>query len=456
MGVNSFLYLAFFICVLLIYYVLPADKRVYFLLPAGFVFYLTWDWKYAIALTGVVVISWFGGTRGRGTILCIILLVLALLALRLLPYDHLITPIGFSFYTLQAIGYLMDVRSGKVKPEENFFIYVLYISFFPTVVAGPIQRADGLLKMLKEKVNFDYSEIRRGLLMIAYGFFAKNFVADRLGYIVDRAYGGYADNTGFTLLVGVVLYAFQLYCDFLGYSYIALGSARAFGFKLDDNFRQPYFSASVKEFWSRWHISLSSWLRDYVYFPLGGSRKGRARTLINIFIVFVVSGIWHGRGLTFLFWGALHGLFRVVEEIVGKKNSTGTPTGKNTAVHVLKVLLTFVGVDFAWLFFRAESLPQAFGIIKRIICNFDLSLSLSTGCYTFGIAKKEVLVWILGLLIVLVIDLIHEKGVHVSGWLEKRSAALRWCFYTVFLAFMTFSFIYYYGYSASNFIYAGF
>ncbi|MCR4792695.1 MAG: MBOAT family protein [Lachnospiraceae bacterium] len=394
------------------------------------------------------------------------LLAAALLAIRILPYDKLITPIGFSFYTLQAIGYLADVYRGKVKAERDFFIYALYVSFFPTVMAGPIQRADGLLKMLKEKVSFDYSEVRHGFLMIAYGFFSKNFVADRLGYLVDRAYEGYMENTGFTLLVGVILYAFQLYCDFLGYSYIALGSARALGFKLDDNFRQPYFSVSVKEFWNRWHISLSSWLRDYVYFPLGGSRKGRTRTLINIFIVFVVSGIWHGRGMTFLVWGILHGLFRVCEEIVGrnniadKKRSVGKSdkalSAESRISGILRMLLTFIEVDFAWLFFRASSVQQAFEIIRRIFCEFEFSYSLHTGSYAFGLSKKEILVWLLGLLIVLVIDIVHEKGLHLSGWLESRPVVTRWCIYTVFMAFMTYSFLYYYGYSASNFIYAGF
>jgi D-alanyl-lipoteichoic acid acyltransferase DltB (MBOAT superfamily) len=260
--------------------------------------------------------------------------------------------------------------------------------------------------------------------------------------------------------MGVVLYAFQLYCDFMGYSYIALGSAKALGFELPANFRQPYFSKSVKEFWGRWHISLSEWLRDYIYFPLGGSRKGRARTMINIAIVFVVSGIWHGSGLTFLVWGTLHGLYRIVEELVG-----GTRDSKKAAVKDIlasksfagvAVIRTFILVEFVWLFFRAESVESAFVIIRRIFTESEMVRTIREGLYTFGLAKKEVLVWLLGLLVVIVIDILHEKGIHVGEWLKKRNIILRWAFYLIFVCFMLGTMIYYYGYSASTFIYSGF
>lgn len=471
MTVNSPGFIILFISILLLYYLLPKSWRVNFLALASILFYSLWGIEDTVFLLMIVVFTWISANlivklnsnlTTRKTILWINVAFIAgiLMTIRILPAGSIIVPIGISFFSLQALGYVVDVYTGKTEVERNFVSYFLFISFFPTVISGPIQRSNVLLRKLNEDVVFSYEKVRYGLLMIAYGLFVKNFVADRLDYIVGHAYDGYATETGMILLIGMVAYAFQLYCDFMGYSYIALGLAKTLGFDLQDNFRRPYFSTSVKEFWSRWHISLSEWLRDYIYFPMGGSRKGKARTLINIAIVFLISGIWHGKGVTFLIWGMLHGLYRIIEELTLEKRTGFVTSVKSVngrkVLNWLFGLLTFAAVDFAWLFFRAESVQSAFTIIRRIITENDAIRTVRDGLYTFGLSRKELLVWGLGLLVVLVVDCLHEKGISISEWLNKRNYILRWSFYIVFVTFMICAEIYYYGYSASTFIYAGF
>lgn len=471
MSVNSAGYLILFPIILILYYALPGRLRVYLLTIASVALYALWGLDSLCILLLVATFTYSGADfiskNLKKPVACkialwanVIFIAGILGSLRFLPTENIIAPIGISFYSLCALGYVVDVYRGKAKAEKNFIKYILFISFFPIVTSGPIQRTDTFLKQISEEKSFSYEQVRSGLLMIAYGLFAKNFVADRLGYIVGNAYNGYETQTGCVLLIGVVVYAFQLYCDFMGYSYIALGSARALGFDLPDNFKQPYFSKSVKEFWGRWHISLSTWLRDYIYFPLGGSRNGLIRTLINIAIVFVISGIWHGRGLTFIVWGALHGLFRIFDELTLKKRDgflkkagTGLP-GKGLSG--LSIVWTFILVDFAWLFFRAESIGSALVIIRKIFTENELIRTFREGLYTFGRSRKELLFWFLGLLIVLIVDVAHEKGVHIGEWLHKRNVILRWALYMIFIVFIIGTGIYYYGYSASTFIYSGF
>ncbi len=471
MAVNSLGYLIVFPIILILYYALPKTLRVAFLTLASVAMYALWGWSYTLVLVFVTTVTYLGALvverskadsrTGKAALFANVVMVAAILgSIRFMPKGSVIVPIGISFYSLQALGYVADVYNSKVKAEKNFIKYFLFVSFFPVVTSGPIQRSDVFLKQINEDKEFDYDRVRSGLLMIAYGLFAKNFVADRLDYLVGHAYEGYETQTGLVLLMGVVLYAFQLYCDFMGYSYIAIGSAKALGFDLPDNFRQPYFSKSVKEFWGRWHISLSEWLRDYVYFPLGGSKKGRARTLINIAIVFIVSGIWHGSGLTFLVWGGLHGLYRIVEELIHKRRSKVAVRTADTItekiITCIKIVWTFIIVDFAWLFFRAESLDRAFTIIRRIFTESELVRTVREELWTFGLAKKELLVWFIGLALVMVIDFLREKGFELEKKFVAGPVIIRWAVYVLFMAFMIWTGIYYYGYSAQTFIYAGF
>lgn len=471
MALNSLAYLILFPIIIILYYSLPGKFRIVFLTIISLAFYSLWDVRYTCILLLMSLVTWISGRwiseKRDNQTLCKVIIwlniaVIAgfLLSIRFLPKGSIIVPIGISFYSLQAIGYVSDVYLHRSPSEKSLTNYIFFNSFFATVTSGPIQRTGCFLKQIGEKKEFDYDRIRRGLYMIAYGLFAKNFVADRLEFIVYKAYAGYDSEPGFILLIGVVAYAFQLYCDFMGYSYIALGSALALGFELPDNFRQPYFSTSVKEFWGRWHISLSEWLRDYLYYSLGGSRKGRARTVLNIAIVFVLSGIWHGRGLTFIIWGALHALYRIFEVFTLKKREAFLGRFSETfPVRALKLLfgfITFVLVDFAWLFFRAESASQAIVMVKRIFTESSFMYSLRNGLYTFGRSRKELFFWLSGLIIVFLVDVLHEKNISVVESLGKKSPVLRWSLYFLFIAFMMGTGIYYYGYSASTFIYSGF
>ena len=471
MALNSLAYLILFPIILILYYRLSGRLRIVFLTIISLAFYSLWDIRYTCILLLISIATWFSGRfiseKKENLALCKVILWLNiaaivgfLLSIRFLPKGSIIVPIGISFYSLQAIGYISDIYLRRSPSEKSLINYIFFNSFFATVTSGPIQRTGCFLKQIGEKKEFDYDRIRRGLYMIAYGLFAKDFVADRLEFIVDKAYAGYDTETGFILLIGVVAYAFQLYCDFMGYSYIALGSALALGFELPDNFRQPYFSTSVKEFWGRWHISLSEWLRDYLYYPLGGSRKGSLRTILNICVVFILSGIWHGKGLTFIIWGSLHGLYRIIEVFSLKKRDVffGRLSDKSGG-KVLKILfgiITFILVDFAWLFFRAESASQAFVMVKRIFTETNLIYSLRNGLYTFGRSRKELLFWLCGLMIVFVVDVLHEKNIRVAESLGKKAPAFRWALYFMFIAFMMGTGMYYYGYSASTFIYSGF
>ena len=461
MAINSLGYLILFPIIVILYYCLPEKTRIYLLTLVSIIFHALWDVRYVCVLMLIVLISWGCAntiTRSNSIFLkkfflwvTILVVACALLTMRFFPKGSFIVPVGFSFYSLQALGYVADVYSGKTLSEKSFIRYTLFISFFATVTSGPIQRSERFLKQLSENIPFEYDRVRSGLLMIAYGVFAKSFVADRLEYIVSKAYSGYETETGFILLIGVITYAFQLYCDFMGYSYIALGSAKALGYELLPNFRQPYFSASVKEFWSRWHISLSTWLRDYIYYPLGGNRRGQYRTIFNIMAVFVISGLWHGHGLTFIVWGVLHGIYRIVEELNTKKHEV---SGK--IIKVIRIIRTFILIDFAWLFFRAETIGSALLIVKRIFTSNMLVYSLKNELYSFGRSKKELIIWFAGLLIVLAVDFLHEKKVDISVWIAKRNVVFRWTLYVSYFLFMMASTIYYYGYSASTFIYSGF
>ena len=289
------------------------------------------------------------------------------------PALQWILPVGISFYVFQTTGYLIDVYRKKLPAEKSLIDFALFASFFPALVSGPIQRATDMLPQYKSANTFHYDNIKSGALQFLWGAFKKMVIADRLAVLVNTAYAQPSDFSGFQLLVAALCYSIQIYCDFSAYSDMAIGSARIMGFKLMTNFKSPYFSASMQEFWRRWHISLSSWFRDYLYFPLGGNRKGKWRGYLNIIIVFLVSGLWHGAALTFIVWGLLHGLLQVLGKILEPLRSAvkrGLHISEDSRVfHVCKVLFTFLLVTFTWIFFRADSLTEALFVIKSIACS---------------------------------------------------------------------------------------
>lgn len=323
-----------------------------------------------------------------------------------LPEIQLLLPVGISFYTFQALSYTIDVYRGAMKPERHYGIFLLYITFFPQLVAGPIERATRLLPQFWKVNTFEYQRVADGLKLIAWGMFKKVVIADRLAEYVNTVYGAPSKYSGLSLALATYFFAFQIYCDFSGYSDIAIGSANVLGYDLMDNFRRPYFSKSIQEFWMRWHVSLSSWFRDYLYIPLGGNRKGPARKNINVFLTFLVSGLWHGANWTFVVWGALHGIYQIVgvKTFAFRERAYEHFGIGKTAQKWIKVIVTFHLVLFAWIFFRARNLSDAMTIIKNIPRSFGLAAALAV------ISRADLVIAFGAILFLLAAELLQRKS----------------------------------------------
>lgn len=408
---NSVQYLIFLPIVILIYYLIPKNKyRNLFLLIVSYVFYGCWIPKYLVLILGTtgltyltsLLINRVNNTKSRKIFLAFGIAI-NLLILFIFKYSNffienindvfeflnmnfrfnetfsIMLPVGISFYTFQSIGYCIDVYRRDVKCEKNFITYALFVSFFPQLVAGPIERSKNLLNQFYEKHSFSYPDAVYGMRYILTGMFRKVVVADVLAIFVNGVYNNVYQYNGLTLIVATILFAIQIYCDFSGYSMIAVGSAKLLGFNLMKNFDSPYFSSSISEFWSRWHISLSTWFKDYIYIPLGGNKKGFKRKLINLTIVFLVSGLWHGAAWTFVIWGILHAVYRVVEEVY--KRCVESMKFKYNILYkyhkILKIFFTFILVCFAWIFFRANNINNAIYIIKNLFDSFSIELLIT-------------------------------------------------------------------------------
>lgn len=413
---NSIEFLLFFPSVVLIYFLLPHKFRWFFLLIASYYFYMNWKPVYAVLIFSSTLITWGCGilversnSANRKKLFLIVSLLINFSILFTYKYFNflnesvygalefmnirwnipnldLLLPVGISFYTFQAVGYTIDVYRGNLKAEKNLGIYALFVSFFPQLVAGPIERAKNLLPQFREKHNFDSSRLESGVKQMIWGFFMKLVIADRLSLYVNAAYNNADSHNGTTLLIATILFAFQIYCDFAGYSNIAIGASRIMGFDLMTNFRRPYLAINIGEFWQRWHISLSTWFRDYLYIPLGGNRVSKSRNYLNVFITFVVSGIWHGANWTFVIWGFLHGIYNALQKFLGfdklKFNNFSSPK-------FLLILLNFSLVSLAWVFFRANTISDAFSILNKIFTDhgvpFTDPTSLSFGLFGLSI-----------------------------------------------------------------------
>jgi len=304
------------------------------------------------------------------------------------PNLDLLLPVGISFYTFQAVGYTIDVYRGDLKAERNFGIYALFVSFFPQLVAGPIERAKNLLPQFKRRHTLSLERFEIGIKQMIWGYFMKVVIADRLALFVNATYNNVDQHNGTTLLIGTFFFAIQIYCDFAGYSNIAIGAARIMGFDLMTNFRRPYFSTNIGEFWHRWHISLSTWFRDYVYIPLGGNRVSSSRNYFNIFITFVVSGIWHGANWTFVIWGGLHGFYITIQKYFGLDKLR---FAKFTALKFGLILLNFILVLLAWIFFRANSVSDAFQIVGKIFTDPGIPFKGNITTYIYGLFGLAIL-----------------------------------------------------------------
>ena len=356
-----------------------------------------------------------------------------------LPGLNWVMPLGLSFFTLQAVGYLADVYQGKIAAERNWWYYMLFVSFFPQIASGPISKAADLLPQIKIERQFDYAQCVEGLRWLLWGMFMKVVLADRVGLLVNTIYDNYIHQGGFSLLIGSILYTFQIYGDFAGYSFMAVGVGKLMGFNLINNFNRPYLSQSVTEFWHRWHISLSTWLKDYVYITMGGSRCSKARNYWNIFVTFFVSGIWHGANWTFLVWGSLHGLFQIVEKMLGlhKKTSHGI-------VRLTRIVVTFLLVNFAWIFFRMPTLTDAVNVVAKIFT--DWSMGLPT------VMPSMLLMILLSLIVVMIKDVTDEVLPHHYQLLTHYRVMVRWSVYVLLAVIILCCGVF----DASQFIYVSF
>lgn len=334
-----------------------------------------------------------------------------------LKWDYsIILPVGISFYTLQSIGYLIDVYRKEIYAERNVLKYALFISFFPQLVAGPIERSENLLRQLATPQEFTYDGFRRGILLMLYGFFCKVVIADRLAIFVNNVYSGSSEYSCWIIILATVLFSFQIYCDFYGYSLIAKGIAATMGIHLMENFNAPYYSGSIKEFWRRWHISLSTWFRDYLYIPLGGSRMGEYRTCINIIVVFAISGLWHGASFTFVIWGLIHGLYQVLElvylNVFCKKFDFVFSIGTRNYLpnRIIKRIGSFILVCFAWFFFRANNLVTARYLLERMKDTSGFIGLFNGSVFELGISRDYAHVLIIAMCVLAIIDFLKYQG----------------------------------------------
>lgn len=468
MSLISFSFILFMPLVVFVNFMLPRRRRYLWLLAASCFFYLSTDVRYAAGLFFCILVSYAAGLLLEGGALrrrklllgCGILLqVSCLLFFRGSFGKGGFVPLGISFYTLQSIGYTIDVYRRQIPAERNLLRYAAFLSFFPTVISGPIQRGTGLLQQLREGRDFDYSKARSGLYCLLWGYLLKLVVADRLGGMVAFAYGSSQDMPGATLLWATILYGIQLYCDFAGYSALAIGAGRLLGFDLADNFSQPYFAASIGDFWNRWHISLSSWLRDYVYIPLGGNRKGKGRKYLNLMLTFLVSGLWHGSGANFLLWGALHGAYQVLGDIARGKagGRDAAARRKSPLCRAAGMLSTFALADFAWLFFRADSLGHALSILNRIVFHFGLGEMTYYGSYLLGGSRFGLVSVLLGILGVFLVDFLHERKLSLAEFSARRvNVVVRWGTYIALTLLILLTVVQNYGQAASTFLYERF
>lgn len=353
------------------------------------------------------------------------------------PVLDILLPVGISFYTFQTLSYTIDVYNRKIPAEKHFGYFALYVSFFPQLVAGPIERPQNLLPQLKIKHEFDYERVTYGLKLMAWGLFKKMVIADTLAIYVNKVYNNLPEYQGFVLVIATVFFTLQIYCDFSGYSDIAIGAARMLGIDLMKNFNAPYLATSIKDFWSRWHISLSTWFRDYVYIPLGGNRVDFSRQIFNLLVTFLLSGLWHGANWTFVVWGALHGFLLILETLydryVGKKLFE-----ENKFVIVAKTVATFSVVAFAWIFFRANNIDDAFYVLVHM---FDGIVSpakyIKTGFYSLGVWGVAFRKLMFPVLILFLYDY-YEQKVSVINKISKYKWIYRWTVYIVFVLYVIF------------------
>ena len=442
MQFNSVQFMIFFPIACAVYFVVPRRARVPWLLVCSYVFYMAWNVRYAalmavstlatyacgLALDGSVLRPAQGPSTRRKVILAACS-VFNLAILGIFKYGNmvlatlhtgrtldLLLPVGISFYTFQALGYIIDVYRGDIRAERNLLRYALFVSFFPQLVAGPIERSRNLLTQVQtahETKLWNAGRVTHGAILMVWGLFLKMVLSDRAALLVDAVWESPADYGRLTLLLATLAFTLQIYCDFGGYSYIAIGAARILGFDLMENFNAPYLATSIRDFWGRWHISLSTWFRDYLYIPLGGSRRGEGRRRLNLLITFLVSGLWHGADWSFVLWGGIHGVGQLVEDLFSGRRATASGVVRSRRqsrrthrrgidpAALLRWGLTLAFVNFAWIFFRAPSIGAAVDFLRLFVRN--------GGVNDLVLAKTEWAILAMGVCVLLAFDWIRKR-----------------------------------------------
>ena len=450
---NSLEFLIFLPIVVAGYFALNHKYRWILLLIASYYFYMSWNYKYAVLIAFTTIINYTAGigiSQTKKSFLKNLYLIIGVVAslsvlfffkyfnffgesvnsilrslnmIQRIPRYNFLLPVGISFYTFQTLSYTIDVYFGKQKVEYHLGIFALYVSFFPQLVAGPIERSTNLLPQFFEKHNINYQRIRDGIFIMLWGYIKKVAIADRLSEYVNIVYNNPSQHEGWIVIIATFFFAIQIYCDFSGYSDIAIGTAKIMGFDLMTNFRRPYFSQNIREFWQRWHISLSTWFRDYLYIPLGGNRVSKLRNYLNLFITFVVSGLWHGANWTFVIWGALHGFYLIFAKFTvdfRQKINQRIGLSKFPSLNrLLNILITFIMVYFAWIFFRANSISDAWLLIgKHFTFHNSEELNLFRISSDFNLSFISIAILIL-------VDFMEEQF-RLSQKLLLQPASFKW------------------------------
>lgn len=472
---NSLEYLIFLPIVVIFYNLLPQKLKNIFLLLASLTFYSFWNVKYTLLMVFSIFVTYMTGLyieKNRGQVkkmklavfLCFFINLGILFVFKYFNFFadllnnfsgkdfnlaiDVLLPVGISFYTFQALGYTIDVYRKDIRAEENFIDYALFVSFFPQLVAGPIERSVNLLPRIKKPRKFSYDNLVKGLVLFFYGMFLKLIIADRAAILVNEVFGNYKSFSREILIISGILFTLQIYCDFYSYSIMAKGSAKILGIDLMDNFKEPLLSKSITEFWRRWHISLSTWFKDYLYIPLGGNRRGKLRKYFNLLVVFLVSGLWHGAELSFVLWGLIHGVFNVLENILGINKKSK----RNILLDSLRRVLTFIIVVFAFIYFRAENIHHGNEYLLAIINNpRSLNLMEDLSKTKFGTANIYPL--LVGIAILFIFDVLKYNKINLSEKVLKIILPIRWIIYLAFIFAIIIFGVYGPEFSESAFIY---
>lgn len=489
MSFVSIEFLVFLPITICVYYVVPCRIKNIWLLCCSYFFYISWNVKYALLMLMSTMITYVCGIGidaiGKKHVIWekIILGIGVFLSLSILFFFKYINfcfftlhrilsflninqtnvhidvllPVGISFYTFQVIGYIIDVYRGDIEVEKNFVDYSLFVAFFPQLVAGPIERSKRLLGQIKIRHRFSIDNYIRGMWYILYGFFLKIVIADRIALYVDLVYENIDCYQGLYIVIATMLFSIQIYCDFYGYTAIARGAAKILGIELMDNFNAPYLASSVTEFWRRWHISLTSWFRDYLYIPLGGNRKGKIRKYINTLLVFLCSGLWHGAAWGYVVWGGVNGVYLIFDEILLPIRQFLYNKFEMNRAHIshkfIKVGTTFIAVNFAWVFFRSADISKALYVIRSAFSIFNLEILFDGSISDMWMPYGEMLFLGLAIGVVFLVDYMKSNNISILDKVLQQGLWFRCLLFTSLLITILLLGIYGGEYDASKFIY---